>query len=55
MDVPAAAMGPTLDRASMTRLALIMFIWSAYAASIRLALHGIETLNSLLPSTVAGP
>lgn len=39
----------------MTRIALIIFIWSVYTASIRLALHGVETLNLLLPSTVAGP
>jgi len=33
----------------MIRLALIISIWLAYVAAIKLGIHGVETLNSFLP------
>jgi len=34
----------------MIRLAIILFILAIYVAAIKLGLHGIETLNLILPT-----
>lgn len=34
----------------MIRLALMLYIWAVYVIANKLALHGVETLNSFLPN-----